>query len=163
MRDDSVVCFSKPDTLEDPLSELLRTGAQRLIQQAVEAELCELLAQYAGQTDSEGRSAVVRNGYLPEREVLTGIGPVAVRVPKVRSRMEEAVVFRSSLVPPYVRRAKSLDAALPWLYLKGISSGQMAEALSVLVGPEAKGLSAAVISRLKGQWREEYQNWCRRR
>jgi putative transposase len=102
---------------------------------------------------------VVRNGYLPEREVLTGIGPVAVRVPKVRSRTDEAVVFRSSLVPPYVRRAKTLDAALPWLYLKGVSSGQMAEALSVLVGPEAKGLSAPVVGRLKAQWKEEYETW----
>lgn len=163
MNDDSVVRFSRPDAVSDPLTELLREGAQRLIQQAVEAELCELLAEYAGETDSEGRSAVVRNGYLPERKVVTGIGPVSVRIPKVRSRGEDAVVFRSSLVPPYVRRAKTLDAALPWLYLKGISSGQMAEALSVLVGPEAKGLSAAVISRLKGQWRDEYQAWSRRR
>ena len=163
MSDDSVVRFPRPDAVSDPLTELLRDGAQRLIQQAVEAELCELLERYAGQVNSEGRSAVVRNGYLPEREVVTGIGPVAVRIPKVRSRCEEPVVFRSSLVPPYVRRAKTLDAALPWLYLKGISSGQMAEALSVLVGPEAKGLSAAVISRLKGQWRDEYQRWSRRR
>ena len=163
MSDDSVVRFPRPDAVSDPLTELLRDGAQRLIQQAVEAELCELLEQYAGQVNSEVRSAVVRNGYLPEREVLTGVGPVAVRIPKVRSRAEEPVVFRSSLVPPYVRRAKTLDAALPWLYLKGISSGQMAEALSVLVGPEAKGLSAAVVSRLKGQWREEYQRWTRRR
>ena len=163
MSDDSVVRFPRPDASSDPLTELLRDGAQRLVQQAVEAELCELLEQYAGQVNSEGRSAVVRNGYLPEREVVTGIGPVAVRIPKVRSRAEEPVVFRSSLVPPYVRRAKTLDAALPWLYLKGISSGQMAEALSVLVGPEAKGLSAAVVSRLKGQWREEYQRWSRRR
>ena len=163
MRDDSVVRFLRPDAVEDPLSELLREGARRLIEQAVEAEVTELLAQYAGQSDTEGRSAVVRNGYLPAREVLTGIGPVAVRVPKVRSRTEEAVVFRSSLVPPYVRRAKTLDAALPWLYLKGISSGQMAEALSVLVGPEAKGLSAPVVGRLKARWKEEYEAWRSRR
>jgi transposase-like protein len=133
--------------------------AQRLIQQAVEAELAELLSQYAGQSDCEGRAAVVRNGYLPEREVLTGVGPVPVRVPKVRCRTQASVVFRSSLVPPYVRRAKTVDAALPWLYLKGISTGEMAAALSVLVGPDAKGLSAPVVSRLKAQWKDEYESW----
>jgi transposase-like protein len=142
---------------------MLREGAQRLIQQAVEAELTEMLAQFAGQKDEQGRAAVVRNGYLPEREVLTGIGPVKVKVPKVRSRTEESAVFRSSLVPPYVRRARSVDAALPWLYLKGVSTGQMAEALEVLVGPDAKGLSSSVVSRLKGQWREEYETWRQRR
>ncbi len=149
--------------MEDSLTELLRNGAQRLIQQAVEAELVELLDCHAEERDAQGRAAVVRNGYLPEREVLTGVGPVKVRVPKVRSRSGEPVVFRSSLVPPYVRRARTLDAALPWLYLKGISTGQMAEALEVLVGPDARGLSASVISRLKTQWREEYESWHRRR
>jgi putative transposase len=145
--------------IEDPLTELLRSGAKRLIKQAVEAELADLLASYAGQTDTGGRAAVVRNGYLPESEVLTGVGPVSVKVPKVRSRTGEAVIFRSCRVPPSVRRAKSLEAALPWLYLKGISSGQMQAALEVLVGPEAKGLSASVISRLKAQWCEEYDRW----
>lgn len=163
MADDSVVRFPKPGAIEDPLTELLRSGAQRLIHQAVEAELAELLERYAERRDSAGRATVVRNGYLPEREVLTGVGPVKVKVPKVRSRTDEAVVFRSALVPPYVRRAKTLEAALPWLYLKGISTGQMAEALEVLVGPEAKGLSAPVISRLKSQWREEYAAWRQRR
>lgn len=158
----NVESAGKPEVVEDGLSELLRTGAQRLIRQAVEAELAELLAQYADQTDKHGRAAVVRNGYLPQRAVVTGLGPVAVRVPKVRSRTEERGSFHSSLVPPYVRRAKTLDAALPWLYLKGISTGQMQEALEVLVGPEAKGLSASVVSRLKGQWQAEYEAWRRR-
>lgn len=159
MSQDNVIAFHKPEQIEDTLTELLRTGAKRLIEQAVEAELGELLSSYAGQTDGEGRAAVVRNGYLPEREVLTGVGPVSVKVPKVRSRGEEAVVFRSALVPPYVRRAKTLDAALPWLYLKGISTGQMHEALEVLVGPDARGLSASVVSRLKASWYEEYEAW----
>ncbi|MBI1733103.1 MAG: IS256 family transposase [Gammaproteobacteria bacterium] len=122
-----------------------------------------MLARYAGETDAQGRSAVVRNGYLPERAVLTGLGPVPVKVPKVRSRNGGSVVFRSSPVPQYVRRAETLDAALPWFYLKGISTGQMAEALAVLVGPEAKGLSPSVVSRLKGHWRDEYETWRRRR
>jgi len=162
MSKDSVIEFPAPGAISDPLTELLREGAKRLIEQAIEAELAELLAQYAEVRDEQGRRAVVRNGYLPEREILTGVGLVAVKVPKVRSRTDEPVVFRSSLVPPYVRKARRVEAALPWLYLKGIATGQMQEALEVLVGPEAKGLSASVISRLKREWEAEYADWCRR-
>jgi len=162
MSKDNVVAFESPAGIDDPLSDLLRTGARRLIQQAVEAELAELLNEHSDRIDDQGRRAVVRNGYLPQREILTGVGPVPVRVPKVRSRNGEPVVFRSSLVPPYVRKARRVEAALPWLYLKGIATGQMQEALEVLVGPEAKGLSASVISRLKREWEAEYTDWCRR-
>ena len=162
MSKDNVVALQTPEGIDDPLTELLRTGARRLIQQAIEAELAELLAKYEGQQDYQGRRAVVRNGYLPEREVLTGVGPVTVKIPKVRSRTEESVVFRSSLAPPYVRKARRVQAALPWLYLKGIATGQMQEALEVLVGPEAKGLSAGVIGRLKREWEAEYAEWRRR-
>ncbi len=118
MGKDSVVEFRAPEAIEDPLTELLRTGARQLIQQAIEAELAELLAQYERAVDDRGWRVVVRNGYLPEREILTGVGPVSVKVPKVRSRGEETVVFRSALVPPYVRKARRVEAALPWLYLK---------------------------------------------
>lgn len=162
MSKDTVVSFQGPETIEDPLTELLRNGARQLIQQVVEAELQELLAQHSERRDELGRKAVVRNGYLPERDIVTGVGPVQVKVPKVRSRAGEPVVFHSSLVPPYVRRTRRLAAALPWLYLKGLSTGQMQEALEVLVGPEAKGLSASVVSRLKRQWQEEYEQWCKR-
>lgn len=162
MGNDSRGDVQKPEGVEDVLTEVLRHGAQELIRQAVEAELADLLAQHAGQRDAKGRATVVRNGYLPEREVLTGLGPVSVQVPKVRSRTKTPVLFHSRLVPPYVRRAKRMDAALPWLYLKGISTGQMREALEVLVGPEAKGLSASVVSRLKGQWHGEYEEWKKR-
>ncbi len=162
MSEDSVVEFRTPEAIADPLTELLRQGAKRLIQQAIEAELEEMLVQYAQVRDEQGRRAVVRNGYHPEREILTGIGPVAVKVPKVWSRHGEPVVFHSSLVPPYIRKAKRVAAALPWLYLKGISTGQMQEALEVLLGPEAKGLSPAVIGQLKRQWAQEYEAWCRR-
>ena len=158
----NVVTIRAPEGFEDPLTKLLRIGAKRLIQQAVEAELAEMLARYEGQVDERGRRAVVCNGYLPEREILTGVGPVLVRVPKVRSRTGEPVVFRSSLVPPYVRKARRVESALPWLYLKGVATRQMQEALEVLVGPEAKGLSASVISRLKREWEAEYAEWCRR-
>lgn len=162
MSKDTVVEFQAPEAIADPLTELLRQGAKRLIQQAIESELEDLLTRYAEQRDAQGRLQVVRNGYLPEREILTGVGPVPVKVPKVRSRSGEPVVFRSSLVPPYVRKARRVEAALPWLYLKGIATGQMQEALEALVGPEAKGLSASVISRLKREWEAEYAGWCRR-
>jgi transposase-like protein len=128
----------------------------------VEAELQLLLDQYDNVTDLGGRKLVVRNGYLPEREVLTALGPVPVRVPKVRDRSGSGVKFNSALVPPYVRKAKRVEAALPWLYLRGISTGDMQEALSVLVGEEAKGLSPAVVSRLKAQWSEAYSAWNQR-
>lgn len=160
MSEDSVVRFPRPEAVEDPLTEMLQQGAKRLIQQAIEAELEEMLERYRDQRDEQGRAAVVRNGHHPERAIATGIGPVEVKVPKVRSRTEEPVRFHSSLVPPYVRRTKTLDAALPWLYLKGISTGQMQEALEVLVGPDAKGLSASVVSRLKRQWQHDYAQWC---
>jgi transposase-like protein len=162
MKEHSVVQFRKPEEVRDALHGLLREGAQGLIAQAVQVELEEFLLQFAGQRDERGHLAVVRNGFHPERSILTGIGPVSVRVPKVRSRTA-AAVFRSSLVPPYVRRARAVEAALPWLYLHGISTGDMSQALSALVGPEAAGLSAAVVSRLKSRWAEEYQAWRRAR
>ena len=108
------------------------------------------------------KAAVVRNGYLPERAIQTGIGPVTVKIPKVRSRTGKAVTFQSALVPPYIRKVRALEAALPWLYLKGISSGEMSEALRVLVGPKAKGLSASTVSRLKANWAKDYEIWSKR-
>jgi len=161
MKEHSVVQFRKPEEVRDALHALLREGAQGLIAQAVQVELEEFLLQFAGQRDARGQLAVVRNGFHPERSILTGIGPVRVRVPKVRSRTDAGAVFRSSLVPPYVRRARSVEAVLPWLYLHGISTGDMWQALSALVGPEAAGLSAAVVSRLKSRWAEEYRAWRR--
>jgi putative transposase len=131
-----------------------------LIYQAVEVELQELLAEHAGRRTEDGKAGVVRNGYLPARELQTGVGPVTVKIPKVRSKTGEPVSFRSALVPPYVGKTKSLEAALPWLYLNGVSTGEMSEALEALVGPEAKGLPASTVSRLKQVWTEEYATWC---
>jgi len=159
MKKDTVVEFRKPAKEQDLLSAMLRDGAQRLVAQAVQAEFEEFLGRFSGEGPDDGRAAVVRNGFQPEREVLTGLGPVAVRIPKARSRTEEPAVFHSRLVPPYVRRAKSVDAVLPWLYLHGISTGDMREALAALVGPEAGGLSASVVARLKSRWMEEYRTW----
>ena len=144
------------------LDDVVRRGARQVIQQAVEAELAQLLEQYENVKTLHGRRAVVRNGYLPEREVLTGAGPVAVQVPKVRDRSGSGVKFNSFIVPPYVRKSPRVSAALPWLYLKGISTGDMSEALSVLLGEDAKGLSANVVSRLKLQWADEQVQWVRR-
>lgn len=148
---------------QDELTAVIRAGARKLIAQALEAEVTELLSAFGDQHDANGRARVVRNGYQPEREIQTGIGPVIVQVPKVRSRQGHAVRFHSALVPPYVRKSRSLEAALPWLYLKGISTGEMQAALEVLVGPEAKGLSASTVARLKQTWRAEYEAWRQRR
>jgi putative transposase len=145
-----------------PLEELVRRGAREIIQRAIEAEVQLLLEQYDDVQLLDGRRAVVRNGTLPEREILTAVGPVTVQVPKVRDRSGSGVKFNSALAPPYVRRSARVAAALPWLYLKGVSSGDLGEALEVLVGDGAKGLSPAALGRLKAQWSEEYQGWRRR-
>jgi len=162
MTEDSARVWNQPGTISDSLTELLRLGARGLIEKAVEAELDLLLEHYSNVTDLQGRRAVVRNGHLPERDILTGLGEIPVRVPKVRDRSGSGVKFNSALVPPYVRKAQRVEAALPWLYLRGISTGDMQEALSVLLGEEAKGLSPPVVSRLKAQWASDYAAWNRR-
>ena len=146
-------------TKTDPLTDLLRAGAQQLIANAVEAELLELLGQYADSKDEQGRQVIVRNGYLPTREIQTGIGSVKVKVPKIRDRSGSGVCLRSSLLPPYLRRTKSMEELLPWLYLKGLSTGDFQEALAALLGKDARGLSAGTISRLKDGWRAELAKW----
>ena len=161
MKKDTVVELRRPAQGQDLLSTMLRDGAQHLVAQAVQAEFDDFLARFALARTEDGHAAVVRNGFQPEREVLTGLGPVSVRIPKARSRAEEPAVFHSRLVPPYVRRAKNVDAVLPWLYLHGVSTGNMREALAALLGPEAGGLSASVVARLKGRWMEEYRLWRR--
>lgn len=145
-----------------PLEELVRRGARDILQRAIEVEVQTFLEEFGSVSMLDGRRAVVRNGYLPEREILTSVGPVAVEVPKVRDRSGAGVKFNSTLAPPYVRRSARVAAALPWLYLKGISSGDLGEALEVLVGEGATGLSAGALGRLKAQWSEEYQGWVRR-
>ncbi len=126
----NVVKLASRDTITDRLTELLRTGARQLLQNVIEAEVQELLAAHAEHQMADGKADVVRNGHLPVRELQTGLGPVTVQIPKVRAKTGEPVTFRSALVPPYVRKTRSLEAALPWLYLKGISSGEMGEALN---------------------------------
>ena len=159
MGDDRVVSLGRQSQIEDPLTELLREKASELLQAAVQAECEAFLALLADRRDDQGRQGVVRNGYLPEREVLTGIGPVAVKVPRVRDRTGGEARFESKLVPTYVRRAASVDAVLPWLYLRGISQAEIGPALEALVGADAANLSAPVISRLKRSWQDEHARW----
>ena len=144
------------------MTELLRQGSRELIARAVEAEFVAFLATYDAALDDEGRRHVVRNGYLPEREVQTSIGSVFVRVPRARDRSGSGIVFHSNLLPPYLRRTKSVEDLIPWLYLKGISTGDFSEALSALLGVNAAGLSASTVSRMKDGWTQEYEEWSQR-
>lgn len=149
---------------KDLLTEVLRKGARELLAQAVEQEVHEWLTARVGLTDERGRRLVVRNGHLPERTIQTGIGPVAVRQPRVQDRRSkgEREHFSSQILPPYLRKTKSLEELIPWLYLKGISTGDFQEALQTLVGPDCPGLSANTITRLKSVWQEEYEAWSKR-
>ena len=165
MEEDNVVDYRNPGVplpVADALTEVLRRGARELLQQAVEAEVAEVIGQFAELKDAQGRRRVVRNGYLPERAIQTGIGEVVVKAPRVRDRGGE-LKFNSSLLPPYLRRTRSVDELLPWLYLKGLSSSDFSGALTALLGPAAPGLSAATICRLKEVWRLEYEQWRQRK
>jgi transposase-like protein len=165
MNTDNLISLPPNETTEsfsDALSDLIRRGARQLIAQAVEAELEDFLAQYRDRRDEQGRQVVVRNGYLPERTITTGVGEVEIQVPKVRDRSGSGIKFTSQLLPPYLKRARSVEELLPWLYLKGVSTGDFSEALSSLVGSEAKGLSPATIGRLKVKWSAEHQTWQQR-
>lgn len=161
----NVISLKPAETSEnftDALTAVLQQGARKLIAQAVEEELQGFLKQHKDLKDEQGRQAVVRNGYLPERTVMTGLGAVEVKVPKVRDRSRQGIKFNSALLPPYLKRSRSVEEVLPWLYLKGVSTGDFAEALSALLGSEAEGLSAATISRLKAKWVAEHKSWLKR-
>jgi len=159
MKNDNVITLEKPAENADVLTRMLRRGGRDLLTKAVEVELAEFLSQYQDVVDDQGRQSVVRNGYLPDREIMTGIGAVEIKVPKTRDRSGRGIHFRSELLPPYIKRTKSVETVLPWLYLKGISTGDFGEALAALLGEDAKGLSAGTISRLKQVWIQEYDAW----
>ncbi|WP_348760051.1 transposase [Candidatus Methylocalor cossyra] len=150
-----------PGAVEDPLTEVWREGARRLLVSAIEAEVESFLEQFREEKTTEGLNRMVRNGRLPSRTIQTGIGDIEVSVPRVRDRAGK-VRFSSSILPPYLRRTKTVEGLLPWLYLKGISTGEFQEALTVLLGKDAPGLSASTISRLKESWKEEHRRWARR-
>src|SRR5690606_11189559 len=161
LSDSNIVALDTPDR-NDPLQEVLREGARRLLKQAVEAELAELLQAHRSLTTADGKPAVVRNGYLPARTIQTGSGEVHVQIPKVRDRSGPKRTLDSALVPPSVRRTKSVEEFLPCVYLRGTSSGDFSEALQHLLGPQAPGLSAGTIRRLKQGWEADYNDWHQR-
>ena len=162
MTDTNVIKLAQPGTFTDSLTEILRNGARTLLTQAVETEVADFLGRYADLKTEAGHQRVVRHGHLPEREIMTGIGPVAVRQPRVRDREAvggERIWFSPTILPPYARRTKSLEVLIPILYLKGISTGDFEEALGALLGKDAGGLSASTIARLKEAWVGEHARW----
>lgn len=150
----------------DVLTGILRNGAKQLLAQAVEAEVADYIERHAAIRDAQGHRMVVRNGHLPEREIQTGIGPVPVRQPRVNDRRVDEngdrIRFTSEILPKYLRKTRSLEELIPWLYLKGISTGDFSQALVALLGPEAPGLSASTVVRLKEVWQVEYEAWSKR-
>jgi transposase-like protein len=163
--DPEVVEFRAQFGERSPLDELVRHGAQQMLQTAIETEVDEFLVQHAERRDARGKRLVIRNGYLPSRELVTGAGRLEVEQPRVRdnsSKRKDRVRFTSSILPPYLRRSKAIDELIPWLYLKGISTGDFTEALQALVGEDAPALSPNVIVRLTSQWSGEYDVWSRR-
>jgi putative transposase len=166
MSDSTVVSLRQPDTIEDPLTAVLRSGARRLLAQAIEAEAEAFLATMKGARLPDGRERVVRHGHGPERVVQTGIGPVAVRRAKLRDRGAgdgaERIRFTSAILPRWARRTRSLDALLPILYLRGVSMGDFQEALGALLGKDAPNLSPSVVARLRGEWEADHARWRRR-
>jgi transposase-like protein len=161
MTDSNVFNLNKPEQ-NDPLQEVLQEGARKMLATAIEAEVATFLKQHGSLKTDEGKPVVVRNGYLPERAIQTGLGDIDIKVPKVRDRSGSGVKFNSSLIPPYLKRTRSIEEFLPWLYLRGVSTGDFTETLRHLLGADAPGLSPATISRLKQNWEKDYQNWTRR-
>jgi len=149
---------------QDVLTDVLRQGAQQLLAQAIEAEVADWIDRHQDCRDAAGRRQVVRNGHLPQRTITTGVGPVTVKQPRVHDRRVagEREKFASAILPPYLRKTKSVEELIPWLYLKGVSTGDFSEALAALLGPDAKGLSATTVTRLKGLWEQEYHDWSKR-
>src|SRR3954453_15286350 len=163
--DSNVIKLAQPGVFTDSLTEVLRSGARARLTQAVEAEVAEFLAKHADLKTATGHQRVVRHGHLPEREIMTGIGPVAVRQPRVRDREAaegERIRYSPSILPRYARRSKSLEVLIPVLYLKGLSTGDFEEALAALVGTDAPSLSASTVVRLKEAWTEEHARWQKR-
>ena len=162
MTNSTVTPLVQPGAFSDLLTEVLRSGARRLLAHAVEAEVSGFIDAHAGDRLDDGRARIVRHGHLPERDIQTGIGAVRIQQPRVRDRGEDGsarIHFSPSILPKHARRTKSLDAVLPILYLKGISSGSFQDALSALLGPEAPNLSSDTILRLRESWNEELAHW----
>jgi putative transposase len=165
-RDTTVIPFRKPDAIEDPLTEVAREGARRMLAQVLIAEADAFVALWKDLKLPDGRDRIVRHGHGPQRSIQTGVGPVEVRRAKVRDRgdvgTKEKIRFTSAILPKWARRTKSLDALLPVLYLRGVSAGDFQEGLAALLGKDAPNLSPAVISRLTAEWQADYDAWQKR-
>jgi len=154
------------ESTKDVLTEILREGAHKMLATAIEAEVADYIDEHADQRDANGHRLVVRNGHKDERQIQTGIGPVMARQPRVDDQRidenGERIRFASKILPPYLRKTKSIEELIPWLYLKGVSTGDFSEALAAFLGPDAPGLSASTVVRLKGVWRQDYEDWSKR-
>ena len=167
MKKNNVTELIQPGEFKDHLTEILKQGARNLVLQAVEAEFASFLQSHSHEELDDGRKRIVRHGHLPERKVVTGIGSIPVKVPRSRDRKVsgkgDAIRFASQLLPLYVRRSKSIEVAIPYLYLKGISSGDFSQVMPVLLGKDAVGFSSDTVLRLRQQWKEELNHWNKRR
>lgn len=167
MQDVATESFTFPSVspaVHDPLTDILRRGARDLLIRAAEAEAAAWIDEHALLLDSRYHRQVVRNGHASPRTFVTGVGPMQVTMPWVHDRRPEGERerFTSKMLPPYLRKAKSIDELIPWLYLKGFSTGDFTEALTALVGPDCPGLSATTVTRLVSTWQDEHSDWCKR-
>ena len=165
MRESTIDRFVMPaPQSRDVMTEILRAGAQKMLTQMIQQEVDDWLKEHEHLQDEQGRHQVVRNGFLPKRKITTGVGQVEVQQPRVRDRRpaDQAEPFTSKILPPYLRKTKSIEELIPWLYLKGVSTGDFSEALKALVGPECPGLSATTVTRLKAVWEDEFEEWNKR-
>ena len=167
MDNDTTTSLQIPEaSTKDVLTGILREGAREMLSKAIEEEVADYIAAHANDRDADGHRLVVRNGHAPTRDIQTGLGAIAVKQPRVNDRRidEEGnrIRFTSSILPPYLRKTKSIEELIPWLYLRGISSGDFSQALAALLGPDAPGLSASTVVRLKQVWQEDHEAWRKR-
>lgn len=167
MKNDTTTPLQIPEaSTKDVLTEVLRDGAREMLGSAIEAEVAEYIAAHAHERDTDGHRLVVRNGHASERELQTGLGAIPVKQPRVNDRRvdDDGTRFRftSHILPPYLRKTKSIEELIPWLYLRGISTGDFSQALAALLGPEAPGLSASTVVRLKQVWQQDHEAWSKR-
>jgi len=163
--DPEVLAFRQQFDDRNPLDEIIREGARRMLQAAIDAEVNSFIQDHQHRRDEDGRRLVVKNGSLPAREILTGAGTIEVQQGRVRDNAAspaDRIRFSPSVLPAYLRRTAAIEELIPWLYLKGVSTSDFGETLQALVGEKAKGLSANVVVRLKEQWADEYDAWMKR-
>ena len=167
MKNDTTTPFQSPEaSTKDVLAEILRNGAREMLGNAIEAEVADYLAAHAHECDADGHRLVVRNGHAVERELQTGLGAIPVKQPRVNDKRTDEdgnrIRFTSHILPPYLRKTKSIENLIPWLYLRGISTGDFSQALAALLGREAPGLSASTVVRLKQIWQQDHESWSKR-